>query len=194
MHGDRLAPHAWGPSCPPCMGTVLPPMLNVYPNAMYIKHNLSLPILYCLTCQRCYLLHTSHRSAITSRHSDYHLYADDAQLYVSFCPSGDEQLNTIDSLCSCLDEIRKWSRASLLKLNDEKSDVVVFGSKHKLNDEKTDVVVFGTKHKLNDEKTDVVVFVTKHKLNDEKTDVVVFGTKHKLNDEKTDVVVYGTKH
>ena len=23
MHGDRLAPHAWGPSCPTCMGTVL---------------------------------------------------------------------------------------------------------------------------------------------------------------------------
>ena len=24
MHGDRLAPYAWGPSCPTCMGTVLP--------------------------------------------------------------------------------------------------------------------------------------------------------------------------
>ena len=125
---------------------------------------------------------------------DYHLYADDAQLYVSFCPGGDDQLNAIDRLCSCLGEIGKWSPANLLKLNDEKTDVVVFGTKHKLNDEKTDVVVFGTKHKLNDEKTDVVVFGTKHKLNDEKTDVVVFGTKHKLNDKKTDVVVFGTKH
>ena len=111
---------------------------------------------------------------------DYHLYADDAQLYVSFCPGGDDQLNAIDPLCSCLGEIGKWSRANLLKLNDGKTDVVMFGTKHKLNDDKTDVVVFGTKHKLNDEKTDVVVFGTKHKLNDEKTDVVVFGTKHKL--------------
>ena len=35
-------------------------------------------------------------------------------------------------MCSCLEEIGKWSRANLLQLNDEKTDVVVFGTKHKL--------------------------------------------------------------
>ncbi|KAI0240921.1 hypothetical protein LSAT2_004822 [Lamellibrachia satsuma] len=63
---------------------------------------------------------------------EYHLYADDAQLSVSFCPGGDDQLNAIDRLSSCLEDIGKWSRANLLKLNDEKTDVVVFSTKHKL--------------------------------------------------------------
>ena len=37
-----------------------------------------------------------------------------------------------DRLCSCLEEIGKWARANLFKLNDEKTDAVVLGAKHKL--------------------------------------------------------------
>ena len=55
------------------------------------------------------------------------LYVD-----VSFCPGGDEQPNELNCLHSCLKEIGQWSRSNLLKLNDQKTDVVVFGTKHKL--------------------------------------------------------------
>ena len=63
---------------------------------------------------------------------DYQLYADDTQLYVSFAPGGNNQLNTINRLCSCLQEMGECSRNNLLKLNDHKTDVIVFGTKQKL--------------------------------------------------------------
>ena len=63
---------------------------------------------------------------------DYHLYADDIQLYVSFAPGGNSQLNSMDRLYSCLQEIGEWSRTNLLKINEHKTDVIVFGTKQKL--------------------------------------------------------------
>ena len=63
---------------------------------------------------------------------EYHLYADDTQMHVSFSPGGDEQQNALNRLHSCLEEVGQWSRSNLLKLNDQKTDVVVFGTKHKL--------------------------------------------------------------
>ena len=63
---------------------------------------------------------------------NYHLYADDTLLYVSVAPVGNSQLNTIDRSYSCLQEIGEWSRTNLLKLNDHKTGVIVFGTKQKL--------------------------------------------------------------
>ena len=53
-------------------------------------------------------------------------------MHVFFAPGGNSELNTMDRLCSCLLEIGEWSRTNLLKLNDHKADVIVFGTKQQL--------------------------------------------------------------
>ena len=54
---------------------------------------------------------------------EYHQYADDAQIYVSFSPGGDEQPNALNCVHICLEEMGQWSRSNLLKLNDQKTGV-----------------------------------------------------------------------
>ena len=62
-----------------------------------------------------------------------YFYADDSQSSVSFQPGNQEsQKHAISAMeCSC-DEVKTWMRRNMLKLNDDKTEVMVFGSKHQL--------------------------------------------------------------
>ena len=53
----------------------------------------------------------------------YHCYADDAQIYFPH-RSG---LDNLDSLFDCLDDIKFWMGYSFLKLNENKTGVIIFG-------------------------------------------------------------------
>ena len=56
----------------------------------------------------------------------YHVYADDTQLYVSFkCK---QLLEAISKLNSCLADIRRWMITNKLKINDSKTECIVFRS------------------------------------------------------------------
>ena len=60
---------------------------------------------------------------------NFHSYADDQQIYLSFKPSikGDEeQCTTI--LHNCINEIHVWMCTNLLKLNNDKTEFILTGS------------------------------------------------------------------
>ena len=56
----------------------------------------------------------------------YHVYADDNQSYVSLkCK---QSLEAISKLNSCLADIRRWMITNKLKINDSKTEFIVFRS------------------------------------------------------------------
>ena len=72
----------------------------------------------------------------------FHFYADDSQVYISFKP-GPQELPSVDALEACISDVRAWMQNSLLKLNDEKTEVMFLGSKHNLKTLSTTTLTVG---------------------------------------------------
>ena len=60
-----------------------------------------------------------------------HGYADDTQIYTSFCPGFDE-LSALERLEACIGCIRSWMKENKLKLNDDKTEFIILGSRRNL--------------------------------------------------------------
>ena len=63
--------------------------------------------------------------AILGYHNiDYHIYADDIQLYISFkCK---DPLESLTKLNMCISDIRVWMIKNKLKINDSKTEFIIF--------------------------------------------------------------------
>ena len=79
-----------------------------------------------------YVLYTSPLGDIVRSHGlSCHIYADDTQLYCSF--KVHDQAASVQAIESCLNDIDAWMLANMLKLNRDKTELLVIGPKHKVN-------------------------------------------------------------
>ena len=91
-----------------------------------------------------YLLYTSPLSEIIKKYNlNYHLYADDTQLYLSFDTSDIDLV--IECIVACVTEICHWIQDNDLKLNQDKTDVSLIHSKFR-NGVSLDHIILGNEN------------------------------------------------
>ena len=80
-----------------------------------------------------YSMYTSPLGKIARRHQMfYHLYADDTQLYITFRTSSVSDMNLINAkLVNCVRDKDAWMLSNKLKLNKDKSEVLVISSSYR---------------------------------------------------------------
>ena len=80
-----------------------------------------------------YMLYTSPLGDIVRQYNmGYNFYTDDTQLYLSFNSlSGDDRAYSVAQVESCFGDIDHWMSCNKLKLNRDKTELLVIGSKYR---------------------------------------------------------------
>ena len=64
---------------------------------------------------------------------DAHGFADDTQLYLSFNPNNPaHQMEAVSAMEGCISDLRKWMYQDKLKLNDDKTEFLIIGSRQQI--------------------------------------------------------------
>jgi hypothetical protein len=84
------------------------------------------------------ILFTDYASTLASQINDFNIqimgYADDHSLYDAFpANSRASELTTMNNLQECLVSVRDWMSRNRLKMNDEKTEFILFGNHVQLN-------------------------------------------------------------
>ena len=76
-----------------------------------------------------FILYTKERSDIVKKYNmQLKLYADDSTIYITIDPTNVVGINiTIQTIQSCIGEIKKWMTANYMKLNEGKTQLIIFG-------------------------------------------------------------------
>lgn len=83
---------------------------------------------------KLYCMFTKPIGEICRRHNmSYHCYADDTQVYITVKPQDDWKIFR-ERLEACLSDISNWMSSNMLKLNHDKTELIVFSTKHCVRD------------------------------------------------------------
>ena len=95
--------------------------------------SLRVPQVSCLS-PLLFSIHTSKIFDVIRSHlPSVHAYADDTQLYLSFCANSIyDQTSALAAMEHCISDIRSSMHHDKLKLNDEKTEFLLIGTCHQL--------------------------------------------------------------
>ena len=81
---------------------------------------------------RIYCMYTKPVGVIIQRHGLSHQSkADDTQLYMTMDHSNNNWRDGLTHIILCVSEIKEWMNHTMLKLNDDKTHLIMFTSKYK---------------------------------------------------------------
>jgi hypothetical protein len=81
----------------------------------------------------------------------FHLYADDTQLYIAFRPKCASSIsNTMDTIDICTSNISTWMKTHFLKLNNEKTEILVITTPSLTGHQITSLNICGSAVKVSD--------------------------------------------
>ena len=82
-----------------------------------------------------FILYTSHHGDLCRSHDiNYQLFADDQEIYMSFKPGTiGVQSQCLSHLEACIEDTGSWMNTSLLKLNDDKMEFIILGTRQQLD-------------------------------------------------------------
>ncbi len=92
-----------------------------------------------------FTIYTSPLGELFSQHDmDYHCYADDTQIYMGFNPKNEnDQKMAVDKMEDCIMEVKNFMNQNKLKLNDDKTEFVLIGTKYWIDKLKFSEIMVG---------------------------------------------------
>ena len=81
-----------------------------------------------------FILYTSSLfDIIETQLPNVHCYADDTQLYLSFCPNDAiNRASALSAMEGCIHAVHKWMHSNSLMLNDSKTEFIIIGTRQQL--------------------------------------------------------------